>query len=96
MLQYSKKRIKRENSNLEVAMRQTEATAPEKEFSGNSIQQSLNSVKREFLDRYTDAYSKRSHLANSLETIAKTDAERKPQQVQTQGGYAKCRRGKIA
>lgn len=43
--------IIKENSESEAAIRQTEATAPEKEFSNNSIAQSPNSVKSKFSDR---------------------------------------------
>ena len=40
--------IKERSSNSEAAIRQTEATAPEKEFPGNSIPQKPNSVNNKF------------------------------------------------
>ena len=48
--------IKERSSNSEAAIRQTEATVPEKEFPGKSIPQKPNSVNNKFSYRDTESF----------------------------------------
>lgn len=64
--------IIKENPYSEAAIRQTEATAPEKEFSNDSISQESESVNSKFSNRIDDSMSNRPQLANALESVAQS------------------------